>query len=28
FAHNETAVYLYQKMGYAMTNIRMRKQLC
>ncbi|MGP3748488.1 GNAT family N-acetyltransferase [Bacillus sp. 3A_MP1] len=27
FAHNETAVYLYQKMGYAMTNIRMRKQL-
>ncbi|MCY8454978.1 GNAT family N-acetyltransferase, partial [Bacillus spizizenii] len=26
--HNETAVYLYQKMGYAMTNIRMRKQLC
>ncbi|KAF1677673.1 GNAT family N-acetyltransferase [Bacillus sp. SKDU12] len=28
FAHNETAVHLYQKMGYAMTNIRMRKQLC
>ncbi|WP_039075743.1 GNAT family N-acetyltransferase [Bacillus sp. MSP13] len=27
FAHNETAVHLYQKMGYAMTNIRMRKQL-
>ncbi|WP_416723326.1 GNAT family N-acetyltransferase [Bacillus stercoris] len=27
FAHNEIAVYLYQKMGYAMTNIRMRKQL-
>ncbi|QJC95103.1 Putative N-acetyltransferase [Bacillus mojavensis] len=28
FAHNETAVYLYQKMGYIMTNIKMRRQLC
>lgn len=28
FAHNEIAVHLYEKMGYAMTNIRMRKQLC
>ncbi|MFS0664940.1 GNAT family N-acetyltransferase [Bacillus mojavensis] len=28
FAHNETAVHLYQKMGYIMTNIKMRRQLC
>ncbi|MFJ9290679.1 GNAT family N-acetyltransferase [Bacillus sp. 7705b] len=27
FAHNETAVHLYQKMGYIMTNIKMRRQL-